>query len=185
MIFTELQLSGVFLISPQRHEDGRGFFSESFRVDKFSAAIKESPNFVQDNVVLSTATGTVRGLHYQSPPCAQGKLVSCLSGRITDVVVDIRKNSQTYGNHLSVELSAETGRQLWVPAGFAHGYITREPNSLVMYKVTDYYAPDFEGAIAWNDPDLGINWGVSSEAAIVSDKDAAASGFASLQTPFK
>jgi dTDP-4-dehydrorhamnose 3,5-epimerase len=185
MIFTELQLSGVFTVSPQRHDDERGFFSESFREDKFSAAIEQSPNFVQDNVVLSGSKNTIRGLHFQAPPHAQGKLVSCLSGCVIDIIVDIRKNSQTYGEHLSVELSSETGQQIWVPPGFAHGYITQEPNSLVMYKVTDYYAPDCEGTILWNDPGLAIDWGINPTDAILSEKDKAAQSFASFQTPFK
>lgn len=185
MIFKELQLSGVFLISPKRHNDARGYFSESFRVDKFAEKIKKSTNFVQDNVVLSKARYTLRGLHFQTPPHAQGKLVSCLAGCIMDAVVDIRKNSDTYGRHLCVELSSESGQQIWVPPGFAHGYITREPNSLVMYKVTDYYAPDCEGAISWDDSDIAIDWGIDPKDAIVSEKDKAAQSFASFQTPFK
>ncbi len=185
MIFDQLQLPGVFIISPIRHKDARGIFSETFRLDKFSKTLGEGINFVQDNLVYSHKTGTLRGLHYQSAPHAQGKLVSCLSGRLTDVIVDIRNTSPTYGKHLSIELSAETGQQLWVPAGFAHGYITREPNTLVMYKVTDYYASECEGAIAYNDPDLAIDWGIEEKDIILSDKDKAAQSFASLKSTFK
>lgn len=181
---TPLELKGLYIFEPTRHTDSRGYFSESFRADKFAATTGRNHSFVQDNTALSRKAGTVRALHCQAPPHAQGKLVTCLTGSITDIVVDIRKSSPDYGRHVAVELSAETAAQLWVPEGFLHGYITRKDHTLVSYKVTDYYAPDCEHNVQWNDANLNIEWGVSPAHAHVSDKDAAGLLFSDFHSPF-
>lgn len=160
----------LLLIEPQRFGDERGWFSETFRADRLAAAGFDTP-FVQDNHALSAEAGTVRGLHFQIAPHAQDKLVRCTRGRILDVVVDIRHGSPTFGRHLAQELSAGNGLQLLVPGGFAHGYRTLEPDCEVQYKVTAYYAREFDRAILWNDPDLGIDWGISPEEAVLSERD--------------
>jgi dTDP-4-dehydrorhamnose 3,5-epimerase len=162
---------GVMLLTPVRHRDGRGFFSETYNQRSLSrAGISES--FVQDNHSLSVQRGVVRGLHFQVPPHAQGKLVRVSRGAILDVAVDIRCGSPTFGHHVAVELSAVNWQQLWVPKGFAHGFCTLEPDTEVLYKVTDYYAPDCDKGIAWSDPSLKLDWPVTLEDAIVSTKDA-------------
>ena len=168
--FQKLELPGVMVVSPKRNEDARGFFSEVFRVDAFR---KHLPGFdlVQDNHVYSRARGTLRGLHFQTDPHAQGKLVRCGSGRILDVAVDIRVGSPTYGRHVAVELSRDNWKQLWVPPGFAHGYVTLTDDCEVSYKVTDFYAPQCDRGILWNDPQLGIDWGIPPDQVILSDKD--------------
>jgi dTDP-4-dehydrorhamnose 3,5-epimerase len=168
--FVPLELSGVLLIEPPRFDDARGWFSETYHAQAFARHGVEL-NFVQDNASCSVATGTVRGLHYQSPPFAQAKLVRVVKGRILDVAVDIRAGSPTYGRHVTAELSDENGRQLLVPVGFAHGFVTREPETIVAYKVTSYYAPDHDHGVFWADPDLGIEWGIDAADAILSQKD--------------
>ena len=170
MLIERLQIPEVLSLVPARHGDDRGFFSETFRVDVL-AAHGVAAAFVQDNHVFSALRGVVRGLHFQAPPHAQGKLVRCSRGAILDVAVDIRVGSPTYGDHVAVELSGTNWRQLWVPPGFAHGYVTLEENSEVIYKVTDYYAPDCDRGISWNDPALAIDWRVPVGDAILSDKD--------------
>ena len=175
-------IAGPVLFTPKQIRDGRGFFAETFKMNSFEAATGSRSAFVQDNLSVSTQTGTIRGLHFQSPPHAQGKLVSCQRGRIVDVIVDARKSSPTYGKHLSIELSAQTRAQLWVPPSFLHGYVTREDNCEVLYKVTNYYAPEVEGSISWNDPDLAINWGVDSP--MISERDQAGQSFARFESPF-
>ncbi|HEY9216133.1 MAG TPA: dTDP-4-dehydrorhamnose 3,5-epimerase [Ancylobacter sp.] len=165
-----LEISGVFLITAKKIGDQRGFFSETFRADVFAKHVVETP-FVQDNHVRSTQRGVVRGLHYQTPPHAQGKLVRCTKGAILDVAVDIRTGSPSYGRHVAVELTADNWRQLWVPPGFAHGYATLEEDCEVIYKVSDYYAPDCDRGIAWDDPALGIDWRIPAADTILSDKD--------------
>ena len=157
-------------MSPQRHGDERGFFTETYREASYSSAGIEGP-FIQDNHAFSKNPGVLRGLHFQAPPYAQGKLVSCLLGKILDVVVDIRKSSKTYGHHVSVVLNSETGNQLFVPKGFAHGYLTLTPDCHVQYKVNAYYNKDSERGLFWNDPQLGINWQSESINPILSDKD--------------
>jgi dTDP-4-dehydrorhamnose 3,5-epimerase len=141
-------------------------------------------HFVQDNHSYSKHRGTVRGLHYQSPPNAQAKLVRVARGRIMDVVVDVRRGSPSYGRSATVELSADNGQQLLIPVGFLHGLLTLEPDTDVIYKVTSHYSREHEGAVLWNDPDLGIDWGISAEAAHVSEKDAAAPSFRTFRSPF-
>jgi dTDP-4-dehydrorhamnose 3,5-epimerase len=170
MQIERLAIPDLLLLTPKKHGDQRGFFSETFRADIFAAHGVESL-FVQDNHVHSTQKGVLRGLHFQTPPHAQGKLVRCTRGAILDVGVDIRVGSPTYGRHVAVELSAVNWRQLWVPPGFAHGYVTLEEGCEVIYKVTDYHAPDCDSGIAWDDPALGIDWRVSAAEVILSDKD--------------
>ena len=170
----------VVVITPARHGDARGFFSESWNRRTLEQAGLHLPEFVQDNHSLSTAVGTLRGLHYQAPPHAQGKLVRCGRGRLYDVAVDARPGSPTWGRWVGEELSFENGRQLWIPAGFLHGFVTREPDTEIIYKCTAHYDRDADGAVRWDS--LGIDWGV--EAPLLSDKDRAAPAFADWQSPF-
>lgn len=170
MIIEHTALSGVVVLTPARFGDHRGYFSESWS-RKMMAAHGLDLDFVQDNHSLSARAGTVRGLHFQIPPHAQDKLVRCGRGALLDVAVDIRHGSDTFGQHVAVHLSAENGRQLLVPKGFAHGFLTLQPDTEIVYKCTDYYAPDCDAGICWNDPALGINWGVGADDAILSDKD--------------
>ena len=176
-------IADVIYLSPKRFGDHRGFFAETFSRRDF-ANIGIDVEFVQDNHSLSAAAGTVRGLHFQAPPHAQGKLVRCGRGAIFDVAVDIRKGSPTYGQWVGYELSAENGAQIYVPSGFAHGFITLQPYSEIVYKCTDYYAPETEGALSWDDPQVGIEWPLEGDA-ILSDKDAEAPLLADLQSPFE
>lgn len=175
-------LSGVFVIIPKRFEDERGFFSESWNRAAFAAAGLNLPDFVQDNHSLSNRRGTVRGLHFQSPPHAQGKLVRCGQGAVFDVVVDVRKGSPTYGRWIGEELSFENDRQLWIPQGFLHGYMTLEPECEVIYKCSDYYVPECDGAVRWDS--VGIDWPLSDSVPILSEKDAKAIPMSDFQSPF-
>lgn len=177
-------LDGVLVITPDRFGDHRGFFSESYSKRQLREAGVDV-DFVQDNHSLSSTVGTVRGLHFQAPPRAQDKLVRCGKGCLFDVAVDIRKGSPTYGQWYGTELSFENGRQLLVPAGFAHGFVTREPDTEIIYKCSDDYAPETEGALLWNDPDVGIDWGLETDAAILSAKDEIAPTLADLNSPFE
>ncbi len=165
-----LRIPDLIVVTPAKFGDARGFFSETYNAGAFAEA-GISATFVQDNQSLSQASGVVRGLHFQRPPHAQGKLVRVVRGRILDVAVDIREGSPTYGEHVAVELSADNWQQLWVPEGFAHGFCTLEENCEVIYKVTDYYAPECDAGIAWNDPDIAISWPVSAGDAVLSAKD--------------
>ena len=175
-------MQNLILITTQRHGDHRGFFSETYSRSKY-LALGIRVEFVQDNHSLSREVGTLRGLHYQAPPHAQAKLVRCGRGAIFDVAVDIRRGSPTYGQWDGYELTAENGDQLYVPVGFAHGFVTLEPDSEIVYKCSDYYAPETEGVILWNDPDIGIDWPTGSDP-ILSDKDAAASLLVDIESPF-
>jgi dTDP-4-dehydrorhamnose 3,5-epimerase len=170
---TPTRLPDVLLIAPTRHGDARGFFMESFRHDVFSSHVP-GVTFVQDNHSLSEAAGTVRGLHFQRAPHAQGKLLRVTAGAVLDVAVDARASSPTYGQHVAVELSATNALQLWVPPGFLHGFCTLEPSTEVQYKVTDYYSAAHDGAVSWNDPELGIVWPTIANGALLSAKDAKA-----------
>ncbi|MBY3024664.1 dTDP-4-dehydrorhamnose 3,5-epimerase [Rhizobium leguminosarum] len=163
-------IEGIIAITPPRFGDHRGYFSEVFKDAWFRENVADV-TFIQDNESLSAQTGTVRGLHFQIPPFAQGKLVRCLAGRIMDIVVDIREGSPSFGKWLSQELSPENGMQLWVPAGFAHGFATLEPNSVISYKVTAPYSPQHDRGIAWNDPAIGIRWPFYERDMVLSDKD--------------
>lgn len=164
-------LAGVLILEPKVWGDERGFFYESFRAERFAELTGFSGNFVQDNHSRS-AQGVLRGLHYQLPPKAQGKLVRVVRGRVLDVAVDIRKSSPTFGRSLGVELSEDNHRQLWLPPGFAHGFITLSESAEFLYKVTDSYSAQHERCIAWNDPAIGIDWGYAGQPQL-SAKDAA------------
>jgi dTDP-4-dehydrorhamnose 3,5-epimerase len=160
----------VKLIEPKKFSDERGFFSQTWSARDLAAAGIDL-QFVQDNHALSRAAGVLRGLHYQAAPHAQAKLIRVTRGRIVDVAVDIRRSSPTFGRHFMAELSAENWLQMLVPVGFAHGYLTLEPDTEVLYKVTSPYAPTHDRGIAWNDPTLGIKWPVAEGIAILSEKD--------------
>jgi len=170
MLANKELIQDVIVLIPSRHGDSRGYFVETFRQDFFDETAGPT-SFVQDNQSMSAEVGTVRGLHFQLNPRAQGKLVRCLVGAILDVAVDIRRGSPTYGQHVKVELSADNGQQLWVPPGFAHGFCTLEPNTVIAYKVTDYYSPEHDRGLRWNDPALAIDWPVAEDKAILSAKD--------------
>jgi dTDP-4-dehydrorhamnose 3,5-epimerase len=179
---TETSLPGVLLIKPPRFGDVRGFFSESWNRQTMSQHGIDI-EFVQDNHSLSSAVNTVRGLHFQSPPHAQAKLVRCGRGALFDVAVDVRKGSASYGHWVGYELSAENGLQLLIPQGFLHGFATRQAETEIIYKCSDYYAADCDGAVRFDDPDIGINWGLSGDA-ILSEKDSSAASFAGFESPF-
>ena len=161
----------LVIIEPNIFGDERGFFFESYNHEKFVKSIGYEVNFVQDNHSKSSKD-VLRGLHYQMPPNAQGKLVRVVSGKVLDVAADIRKSSNTFGQYVAVELSAENKRQFWIPPGFAHGFLTLSDNAEFLYKTTDYYAPDSERIIAWNDPQINVNWGIASP--LLSEKDSLA-----------
>ncbi|WP_422018796.1 dTDP-4-dehydrorhamnose 3,5-epimerase [Roseibium sp.] len=174
----------VTLIHPRRFGDDRGWFTESYNKQKLEP-LGITCDFVQDNHSLSVPTGTLRGLHFQTPPFAQDKLVRCIRGKIFDVAVDIRKGSPTYGKWIGVELSAENGDQLLVPAGYAHGFVTLEDNTEVTYKVSNYYAPQNDAGLMWNDADIGIDWPLADGAEpILSGKDTQHPGLADFDSPF-
>ena len=173
----------IVVFNIRRFVDDRGWFAETFSARRFLSHANEV-SFCQDNCSYSKSASTVRGLHFQVPPHAQGKLVSCTRGAIFDVAVDIRRGSPTYGQHVSVELSAANGRQVYIPAGFAHGLITLEPDTEVAYKVTDFYSPECDAGLVWNDADLNINWPSPSSTSLLSPKDAALPRFKDFQSPF-
>ena len=183
MQITPTDIPDVKLIEPRRFGDHRGYFSETFKLAALRGA-GVGLAWVQDNESLSATPGTVRGLHFQTPPHAQGKLVRCVRGALLDVAVDIRVGSPTYGRHVTQVLSGENVRQLLVPAGCAHGFATLEPDTLVQYKVTDVYAPECDAGIAWDDPDLGIDWRVDPAAAVLSEKDTRHPRLADFASPF-
>ncbi|WP_416898388.1 MAG: dTDP-4-dehydrorhamnose 3,5-epimerase [Minwuia sp.] len=170
MQIEETAIPDVKTVRPARHGDARGFFSEVWNARAFAAAGLD-PAFVQDNHVLNGSAGMLRGLHLQVSPNPQGKLVRCCRGAIFDVAVDVRRGSPTYGQHVGVELSAENWTQLWVPEGFAHGYVTLTDGAEVIYKVTGFYDPDAERGIRYDDPDLAIDWPVPPGGPVLSDKD--------------
>lgn len=180
MKVTPLALPEVLLVEPKVFGDDRGFFFESFNRATFKAATGLDLDFVQDNHSKS-ARGVLRGLHYQLPPKAQGKLVRVLSGEIFDVAVDARRGSKTFGKWVSATLTAENKQQLWVPAGFAHGFVTVSETAEVLYKTTDFYAPDHERCIAWDDPMLGITWPLQGTPTL-SAKDAQGSALTAAET---
>jgi len=166
-----LRIPDIKVITARKWNDHRGWLSETFSRRAFAEAGLPF-DFFQDNQSFSIEPGTVRGLHYQTTPWAQDKLIRVLSGRIYDVVVDIRRASTTFLQWISYELSADNGHQIFVPAGFAHGFCTLEPSTQVLYKVTNFYAPDHERGIRWNDPELAIDWPINEDRAIISEKDA-------------
>jgi dTDP-4-dehydrorhamnose 3,5-epimerase len=170
MHFEETAIPAVRIVTPTKHGDARGFFSEVYKQSDWRNAGLD-PLFVQDNHSFSAPAGTLRGLHFQLPPFAQDKLVRVTRGRILDVAVDVRRSSPTFGQHVAIELSAENWRQLFVPVGFAHGFITLEPDTEVLYKVTALYAPSHDRGVAFDDPDLAIDWRIRGEDVILSEKD--------------
>lgn len=177
------KVTGVYVLNPVRFRDTRGFFCETWDA-KVLLKHGITENFVQDNQSFSTSIGTIRGLHYQSPPHAQDKLVRCGRGRLLDVAVDIRKGSPMYGQWISIELSAANGKQLFIPKGFLHGFITLEPDTEILYKCSDYYAPECDRAIRFDDLEIGIEWGIPPDEAIFSEKDAAAPFLKDVDSPF-
>jgi dTDP-4-dehydrorhamnose 3,5-epimerase len=179
---TETKLLGVKLLTPKRFGDHRGFFAETYSQRAY-VALGFDATFVQDNHSLSAAQGTVRGLHFQAPPHAQAKLVRCGRGAIFDVAVDIRRSSPTYGRWAGFTLSAKNGAQLYIPVGFAHGFATLAPDSEIIYKCSDYYAPETEGALRWDDPDISIEWPLTG-APVLSEKDASAPLLGDFNSPF-
>lgn len=180
MLVTELGLPGLRLLEPRVFSDARGTFSETWnRRTMTSAGI--DLDFVQDNQSASVRRGTIRGLHYQSPPRAQDKLVRCVQGKVWDVVVDVRRGSPCYGRWEGVELGPETGKQLFVPAGFLHGYLTLEPDTVVLYKCSDFYDPATDGSVLWSS--CGIQWPFEGKP-VLSERDAAAPTFAEFDSPF-
>ncbi|WP_198586132.1 dTDP-4-dehydrorhamnose 3,5-epimerase [Roseovarius salinarum] len=173
-------LEGVVILTPRRFSDARGEFCETWNRRRMAEAGLDI-DFVQDNRSLSVSAGTVRGLHFQAPPHAQAKLVRCGRGRLFDVAVDIRRGSPTFGQWVGVELTPENGRQILVPEGFLHGFVTRAPDTEILYKCSDYYAPDCDGAVRWDS--CGIDWGLDG-APVLSDKDAAAPPLSDFDSPF-
>lgn len=183
MRFEHAALPGIVLMHPARHGDARGAFHETWRADRFAEA-GITTGFVQDNQSWSAQAGTVRGLHFQRSPRAQAKLVRAVTGRILDVVVDLRRGSATFGRHLAVELDAAIGTVILVPEGFAHGFCTLTDECVVAYRCSDYYAPEAEGGLAWNDPSLGIEWPVAEADAVLSPRDRTWPGIAALGEVF-
>jgi dTDP-4-dehydrorhamnose 3,5-epimerase len=179
MKVTKTPIDGVLLLEPKVFGDSRGFFFESFNQKVFDDAVGSHVNFVQDNHSRS-AKGVLRGLHYQLPPHAQGKLVRVTTGSVFDVAVDIRRDSPTFGQWYGVELSGENHRQLWIPAGLAHGFLVISDSADFLYKTTDYYAPQAERAVKWDDPDLAIAWPEIGVTPMLSPKDAVAPSLAEL-----
>ncbi len=179
-----LNISDVKILRPEKYDDARGFFSETFSQRTMREAGIEL-TFVQDNHVYSASKWTLRGLHFQMPPYAQSKLVRVIRGSVYDVAVDIRRGSPTYGQHVSVVLSAEKWNQILLPIGFAHAFLTLEPDTEVVYKVSNYYAPKHGRSILWNDPDLGIDWPVPTNAVVLSEKDTQSPTIKQLRSPFE
>lgn len=183
MQFRDFEIDGPLEIIPRKIEDDRGYFSEIFRLNGFSERVP-GVEFVQDNQSLSLKAGTIRGIHFQSEPMAQGKLVRCLAGRLLDVAVDLRHDSPTYGRWVSVTLSPEDNNQLWVPEGFGHAFCSLEPNSIISYRVTNYYSRDHDKGVAWDDPDIGIKWPDIADSGTLSAKDRTQPRLADLPSYF-
>lgn len=181
MKLTTFDIDGLLLIEPKIFHDDRGFFFESFNEQKYQEILGDDIRFVQDNI-SSSKKNVLRGLHFQSPPFAQGKLVTVISGSVLDVAVDIRKDSATYGASQLINLSAENKFQFWIPPGFAHGFLALEENTVFSYKCTNYYAPTHEQTLLWNDAELSIDWNVINP--IVSNKDIIGQDFSTFVTPF-
>ena len=180
----DLGLPGLLLLKPRRFADSRGYFVETYS-ERTLSGVGIAARFVQDNQSFSAARGTIRGLHFQMPPASQAKLVRVLQGSVYDVAVDLRTGSPTYGRWASATLTADEGEQLFVPHGFAHGFCTLEPDTVVTYKVDDFYAPASDSGLIWNDPALAIDWPVGVEQAVLSDKDMRLGRFTDFQSPFR
>ena len=184
MLIEDTALEGVKIITPHRFGDVRGFFSETWnRSDMVEHGL--SYDFLQDNQSISEQVGTVRGLHFQTPPHAQDKLVRCGRGALWDVAVDIRVGSPNFGRWFGVELNAENGKQLLVPKGFLHGFVTLQQETEILYKCSDYYAPECDRSVRFDDPDIGIDWGIDPSSAFLSEKDASAPFLRDIQSPFR
>jgi dTDP-4-dehydrorhamnose 3,5-epimerase len=183
MKFLKVGLDGPLEIVPDKIGDHRGYFSEVFRLDEF-ARHAGAVQFVQDNQSLSVRAGTVRGLHFQTHPRAQGKLVRCLAGKLLDVAVDLRADSASFGQWISVVLTPELNNQLWVPVGFGHGFCTLEPDTVIAYRVTNYYSPDDDRGVAWDDPDIAVSWPDVAVADSLSAKDRGQPSLRELPTYF-
>ncbi len=182
MTVIETDIPAVKILLPKKHGDNRGFFSEVFNTRLFKQ-VGIDREFVQDNHSLSAEKGVVRGLHFQLPPMAQDKLVRVIRGAILDIAVDVRRGSPTFGKHVSAVISAENWKQFLVPIGFAHGFVTLEPNTEVIYKVTNFYSPEHDRGILWNDPALGIDWGIDPASAVLSAKDKVNTLLANAELP--
>lgn len=183
MRFIKQSISDVFVVEPQVHGDARGYFVETFRHDLFEEAVGYSVNFAQDNESKSSK-GVLRGLHFQLAPHAQSKLVRVIEGSVLDVAVDIRVGSPTFGQHVAVELTADNKKQLFVPRGFAHGFVVLSETATFAYKVDNYYSPECDRGVAFDDPQLNIDWRLSSEQLMLSDKDTKQPSFAQLAECF-
>jgi dTDP-4-dehydrorhamnose 3,5-epimerase len=170
MEFRTFDVEGPVEIIPRKIQDERGYFAELFRESSFAERVK-AVHFVQDNESLSVLVGTIRGIHFQTEPFAQGKLVRCPFGRVLDIAVDLRSNSPNYGRWVAVTLTPEEGNQLWLPAGFGHAFCTLEPNSVINYRVTNYYSADHDKGVAWDDPDIGVDWPTVADPDTLSAKD--------------
>ncbi len=179
----ELEIPAVKVVKPKKFGDHRGFFSETYNKRALADAGIDL-EFVQDNHSLSKDKGVIRGLHFQTPPFAQDKLVRVVSGAIFDVSVDLRRSSPTFGEHVSATISANEWNQILVPIGFAHGFCTLEPDTEVIYKVTNYYSPEHDQGMRWNDPELDIQWPIAANKAILSDKDKTQPRFSELESYF-
>lgn len=183
MEFRTFDIEGPLELLPRKFEDERGYFSEIFRKSVFEEKVG-AVEFVQDNQSLSVRPGTIRGIHFQTHPCAQGKLVRCSSGSVLDVAVDLRHDSPTFGQWIAITLSASALNQLWIPVGFGHAFCTLEPNSVISYRVTDYYSAEHDQGVAWDDPDIAIDWPAIADAETLSGKDRAQPSLASLPPLF-
>ena len=182
MRFIKTKIKDLIILEPEIFGDSRGYFIESYNQKKFEDIVGKVL-FVQDNESKSTK-GVLRGLHFQKPPFDQAKLVRCIAGKVLDVAVDLRKRSKTYGQHIVVELSSENKRQLFVPRGFAHGFLVLSENAIFSYKVDNVYAPDYDSGIRWNDSKLNIKWGIDDSDILVSDKDSILPFFSDFKSPF-
>ena len=182
MKFVKTPIEGLVIIQPTVFGDNRGCFLESYNKKKFDEAIGKV-SFVQDNESKSSK-GVLRGLHFQKPPYAQAKLVRCIEGKVLDVAVDIREGSETYGEHITVELSGENKKQVFIPRGFAHGFVVLSESAIVAYKVDNSYAPTYDAGIRWDDSILNIQWGLNESEVLVSEKDAKLPFFLEFETPF-
>lgn len=181
MLVEQTPIKDVLIFTPRLFSDDRGSFFESFNHQQFEEAVGQSVNFVQDNESISHQN-VLRGLHFQSPPMAQGKLVRVVQGAVIDVAVDLRKQSSTYGEHVKIMLSGDNKQQLWIPPGFAHGFLSLASDTIFSYKCTNYYAPETERTLQWNDPTIAIDWGVDTP--IISMKDQDSLLFSTFVSPF-
>lgn len=170
MLVQSFEIPGIKLFTPRQIGDERGYLAETFRADLFAEHCGDF-SFVQDNESRSVRQGTIRGLHFQSEPHAQGKLVRCTAGTLFDVAVDIRQGSPTYGQWVAETLTPDNGKQLWIPPGFGHGFCSLEPNTVICYKVTDYYSAECDKGLRWDDPEIGIDWPDVADPETLSPKD--------------